>query len=451
MVDTGAMVSALPKTFAKNIEPTNFKLYAANKTPIKTHGLCQLQTDFNLGRKTWWKFYIADISQPILGADFLGFHKLLVDIDGQAIIDKKTGKSTSGSLSNDPGLGLYAIDEENPSEFENIVSQFPEILGIAKPDNTAKTRVAHHILTTGSPVSERCRRLGPEKHWATKEELDFLLKMKWIRRSSSPWASPIHHTPKKNGTWRMVGDYRRLNSVTVPDRYAIPNALDFVNILHGKKIFSTIDLELAYQQIPMAADDIQKTAIITPFGTFEYLVMPFGLKGAGQTFQRYIDEALSGLNFVFAYIDDIFIASTSAAEHKVHLKIVCERLKQYGLLIQKQKCVLGKPQVEYLGYLVNKNGISPLPEKVKVIKEFPKPTTVIELQRFLGMINFYRRSLPNAAAMQIPFGKYIANSKKNDRTLIDWTAEAEEAFQRCKESLANAALLAHPSPNGQIR
>ena len=356
-----------------------------------------MKTDFNLGRDITWNFFVADIPQPIMGADFLAHHKLLVDIHGQALYDKKSHHISKGSIVNSCSYGIFAVSNVIDSEYDKIFKEFPEIIGLAQTQGIAKTKVAHYIVTKGPPVAEHPRPLGPEKRAATKKELDLLLKWKWIRRSSSPWASPIHHVKKSNGDWRMVGDYRSLNSKTVPDKYSIPNALDFVNMLHGKKIFSTIDLERAYQQIPMAEEDIQKTAITTPFGNFEYLVIPFGLTGAGQTFQRYIDEVLGGLDFVFAYIDDLFIASSSAEEHKKHLRIVCERLKKYGLIINENKCVLGKPQIEYLGYLVNSSGILPQPKKVQVIQDFPKPTTVVELQRFLGMINFYRRSIPKAA------------------------------------------------------
>ena len=151
----------------------------------------------------------------------------------------------------------------------------------------------------------------------------------------------------------MRGDCRRSNAITILDRYLVPNLYDFASMLRGKKIFSKLDLLMAYHQIPNAVDDIPKTAVITPFSLFEYRVMTFGLRKAGQTFKRYIIRALGDLNFVYAYINDIHIACSSHEEHENHLRIVFQRLKDFSLLIDPDKCQFCKTELEFLGYWIN--------------------------------------------------------------------------------------------------
>lgn len=179
--------------------------------------------------------------------------------------------------------------------------------------------------------------------------------------------------------------------------------------------------------------------------------MPFGLRNAGQSFQRYISRALGDLDFVFAYLDDILIASSSPEEHEEHLRIVLQRLKEFSLSLNIDKCEFGKTELVFLSHLINRDGFKPTEKRLKAVIEFPKPKTVVELRRFLGKVNFYRRCLPHAAKVQAPLTQYLGNSVKNDKREVAWTSEAEEAFSQVKTDLANAALLTHPSADAETR
>ncbi|XP_061663933.1 LOW QUALITY PROTEIN: uncharacterized protein K02A2.6-like [Syngnathoides biaculeatus] len=254
------------------------------------------------------------------------------------------------------------------------------------------------------------------------------------------------------GSWSTMqsslSDGTEYQLLLAPDRYPVPHIQDFSAHLAGKILFSKVDLVRGYHQVPVHPSDVPKTAVITPFGLFEFLRMPFGLKNAAQSFQRLMDSVLRDLPFVFVYLDDILVASFSEDEHLMHLRDLFARLEQHGLIINPAKCAFGVPSIQFLGHLIDKNGAAPFPAKVEAVSAFPRPRSARGLWEFLGMVTFYHRFIRRAAHIMRPL--YEALKDKAPNRDIDWTAERMEAFEATKAALSHAAMLAHPTHGAPV-
>ena len=444
LVDTGAFRSLFPATPADKKCPSlhspNIRLIAANGSAIAMYGTRTIPIQA-AGRSFTWNFVLADVKTPLLGADFLGHHGLLVDVANRKLLDAATLRSTPCSrCSSEELCTVRAVDSYDIicRDFQSVFQ--PELR--QHPDQPAKHGIFHYIKTSGPPVYSKFRRLSPAKFQASKQAFSEMERMGICQKASSPWASPLHLVPKADGTWRPCGDYRRLNMVTEPDRYPLPNMADLISNLHGSKIFSKLDLLKGYFQVPVHPDDVPKTAVITPFGTYTFNFSTFGLRNSGATFQRLMDGVLGDLPFCACYVDAILVFSRNTEEHHHHLRAVLQRLHDNGLVVRRDKCLFGATSVEFLGHKITATGVSPLPSKVDAVSSFPRPYTVKELQQFVGLVNYYHRFLPQIAHIMEPLYKSLSGKPKT----LDWGPGQQKAFEDSKAALASATTLSFPSP-----
>ena len=442
LLDTGSQVSLWPaSTTSSPSSPSSIRLAAVNGTPIKSFG--RVKKQIKLGDRSYsFTFILAHVKRPILGLDFLQAFKMSIDLCKRRLAHSGTFTRFASTSSSVSGVNVV-----HAAPFTRLLSAFPEITDPALASSTSRHGVECFIDTSGPPIKTSPRRLTPDKLATAKRYFDLMCAAGICRRSNSPWSSGLHMVPKKDGSVRPCGDYRRLNERTSGDAYPIPHVQDFAAGLAGCRIFSKIDLVKGYHQVPVHPTDVPKTAIATPFGLFEFLRMPFGLKNAAQTFQRLMDNVTDQLTGVFAYIDDVLVASPSVAQHERDLRQLFEALRRFGLVLNTDKCVFGAREIDFLGHRVSARGIRPLPDKVEAVRRFERPRSVRALQRFLGLVNFYRRFLPNIAATMRPLTDALAGAPRQ----LQWTDGMSAAFEATKQRLATAALLVHPVPNADLR
>ena len=300
------------------------------------------------------------------------------------------------------------------------------------------------------PVARRPYSVAPQHLPELDRQIQVLLGAGIIRRSVSAYAAPVLFAPKKDGKLRLCMDYRMLNQQTVRDKFPTPTAADLIARTRGARLLSKIDLHSGFHQLRIREDDIHKTAFVTPMGQYEFVTAPFGLSSTPSAFQRLmtfvLEEHIRG-GYCAVYCDDIAVWSTSDCplDHLDKLERVLASLREHQLLAKGSKCELFRTEMEFLGFLVGRDGVRPVPSKVDALQAVPAPETVSHVRSFLGMANFFRNHLPGFAEISAPLTNLLKGTK-NGRQRVAWSVSCEESFTLLKEMLTSAPLLRHFDP-----
>ena len=325
-------------------------------------------------------------------------------------------------------------------EFQDVFAEPPAGL---PPDRG----VGHTIPTEAgaAPTSRRLIRLSPAELAEVKRQVADLLAKGYIEPSTSPYGAPVLFVKKKTGELRMVVDYRALNAITVKNKFPLPRIDDLFDKLQGATVFSSIDLTAAYNQIRITPEDVPKTAFRTPFGLYNWRVLCFGLSNAPATFQAVMNRVLAPFldRFVLVYLDDIIIFSNTPEEHLVHLKAVLTRLRAEKLYVKMSKCTFRRPELEWLGHIVGRDGLRTNPAKVAALADYPAPRTLTELRSFLGLANFFRRFVQGYASLVAPLTDLLRGAPAR---LIEWGPVQATTFAAVKRALTSAPVLTLPDP-----
>ncbi|MFS8027566.1 putative nucleotidyltransferase, Ribonuclease H [Helianthus anomalus] len=324
-----------------------------------------------------------------------------------------------------------------------VVREFPQVFPDDLPGLPPSRDVDFRIdlIPGANPVAKAIYRLAPSEMRELSNQLQELLEKGFIRPSTSPWGAPVLFIKKKDGSFRMCIDYRELNKLTIKNRYPLPRIDDLFDQLQGAQCFSKIDRRSGYHQLRIQEEDIPKTAFRTRYGHYEFVVMPFGLTNAPAVFMDLMNRVCKPFldRFVIVFIDDVLIYSKSKTEHAQHLRLVLELLQGNQLYAKFSKCEFWLEEVQFLGHIVNIQGIHVDPAKIEAVKSWITPKNPSEVRSFLGLAGYYRRFIEGFSKIVVP----LTALTHKDKHFV-WGTAQETAFQTLKHMMCNAPILTLP-------
>lgn len=329
--------------------------------------------------------------------------------------------------------------KDPPFDVSSVLNEYKDVTGGLPTAVLPPLRAINHaipLVPDARTPAGRIYPVGAAQLEELRNQLADGIDRGFIRPSSSPYGAPVLFVRKEDGTFRMCVDYRGLNAINVKNSYPLPR-IDQLLDLHGATVSSKLDLQMVHNQVRIEPADIPKTAFSCRYGSFEYLVMPFGLCNAPSTFQRQMNDIFRPYldRFVIVCLDDILIYSRSASDHQTHLRQVLASLRLHKFYCKMSKCEFEVSSIIFLGHQVSSNGITPDPAKLDAIKHWPTPKTATEVRAFLGLANYICRPIPHMAEIQLPLTELTKDVP------WAWTAECATSFETVKTACMSASAV----------
>jgi hypothetical protein len=378
----------------------------------------------------------------VLGTRWLGVLGPIVwDLSRQRMTFQRQGRTISWTSVASPSTPALRATVDADALLDALLLAYGEVF--ADPKGLPPKRAHDHRITLkpdAQPVAVRPYRY-PAAH---KDELErqcaAMMEQGIVRRSDSPFSSPVLLVKKPDGSWRFCVDYRALNALTVKDAFPIPVVDELLDELHGAQFFTKLDLRSGYHQVRMRPEDVHKTAFRTHDGLYEFLVMAFGLCNAPATFQALMNDVLRPFlrRFVLVFFDDILIYSRTWADHLRQLRTVLDVLRLHQLFVKRSKCSFGTSAVAYLGHVISAAGVAMDPAKVQAIVDWPTPRSPRAVRGFLGLAGYYRKFVHNYGTIAAPLTGLLK------KEAFMWDDAAATAFAALKAAVTSAPVLAMP-------
>lgn len=337
---------------------------------------------------------------------------------------------------------LKHLEAQERGKILELVGRYADVFARDAYGIQGTDLMEHEIrLTDDKPIRLRQYKVPHALKPVLKEQVAQLLDSGVIRPSSSAYGFPVVLVKKRDGSHRFCVDFRRLNEITRKDSYPLPLIHQTLDMLHGARYFSSLDLTAGYHQIPIKESDKHKTAFVCEYGLFEHNRLPFGMVNSSATFERAMDTIFNDLreDAIFVYVDDILCASTDLDAHLAKLEVIFQRLRKHGLRIKPQKCHFLDREITYLGHKLDGNGVRPDPRNVEAVRNFSVPRNVRQVRSFIGLCTFYRRHVKDFTKIAAPLTNLTRKGVK-----FLWDEQCREAFEKLKNALIQEPVLAYP-------